>query len=102
MFDGLPLAQLVNIGPVGILTLVVLAIIFGLLIPKSTHTQRMADKDEQIKYLRATLDKREDQLSQALGHSEVAVKALEDIKQVATSEDVTVNKPRATRRKAAQ
>lgn len=46
---ALPLGSM---GATGILAVVVLLIIRGALIPKSTHDARMADKDDLIKFYR--------------------------------------------------
>lgn len=40
-------------GAIGILCVVILLILKGQLIPRSTHEDRVRDKDQQIEYLRA-------------------------------------------------
>lgn len=80
MFEGVSVAELVDWGGWGIMAL---SVILGLLIPRWTHNQRMADKDAQISYLREIVDKRESQLELALSNSDVVIKLLEDIKRAA-------------------
>lgn len=65
--SALPLG---SIGATGILALVVLLIVRGGIIPRSTHEDRMKDKDNQIDYYRTALSretKRNDELVHQLG-----------------------------------
>lgn len=81
--DGLSILAWSEVGPVGIVTIFVFLIGFGFLIPRWVHTQRMKDKDDQITYLRAIVDKRDQQLVKVLENNELAARALEEIKRVA-------------------
>ena len=80
MLEGVSIADWFNYGGFGILAM---GVGLGLFIPRWTHTQRVADKQEQIEYLRQLLDKREEQLEKALSNSDVVLKLLEDIKRAA-------------------
>lgn len=77
MLEGVSLAELIDWGGWGVMAL---SVVIGLLIPRWTHNQRMADRDAQITYLREILEKREGQLEVALSNSDVVIKLLEDIK----------------------
>jgi hypothetical protein len=66
--------------PWGLVGICVLLIIFGGLIPRWTHTQRIKDKDELIKRLTAALDHRDAQFDTLTGQWGTIVKLLEDIK----------------------
>lgn len=77
---GIGVADVMKMGPVGA---VVLAVLTGLLIPRWTHKERMNDKDAQIRYLQAALDKRDEQVGRLLDQGETSVHLLEDIKATA-------------------
>lgn len=64
----LPIAP---IGATSILCIVVLLIIKGGLIPRSTYADRMADKDKQIEYLQAALQEcqAQNKALMAVGHT---------------------------------
>lgn len=66
--------------PAGGLMLFVLLVGFGLLVPRWTYNQWTRNYEAQITYLRAIIDKREEQLADAMRGYEVVVKLLEDIK----------------------
>lgn len=72
--------NLTSLSPWGIVTLFVLLIAFGMLIPVSLHKQRMADKDKQISYLEALANKRDEQLSKLLETNELIIRLLEELK----------------------
>lgn len=63
-------------GPTGILTLIVLAVCFGFLIPRWTFNRVVRDLETQRREWRAIALK-------LMGTGEVAVKALEEIKEEA-------------------
>ena len=67
-------------GPSGLLAAFMIALITGRLITLSWHRERIADKDAQIAYLRATLDKRDEQFNRLLEGQQVTVRLLEDLK----------------------
>ena len=64
----------------GIALASMVALITGRLITISWHRERIADKDKQIEYLRATLDKRDEQFERLLEGQQLTVRLLEDIK----------------------
>lgn len=80
MFDGVGLAGLANLGPWGLVTVFVLLILFGRLIPRWTHEQRITDRDERIRYLEKMVDKRDEQFEKLLANGELVIKLLEDLK----------------------
>jgi hypothetical protein len=82
MFDGVNLTGLGDLGPVGVLTLVVLMILFGLLVPRWQHNQRIADKDKVNETLQKALDKRDEQVDKLIEGQELMARLLEDIKRV--------------------
>lgn len=69
-----------DLSAAGLLSLTVLLIVFGYLIPRWTHTQRIADKDKQIALFEKMLEKRDEQVGRLIEQNEVIVKLLEDIK----------------------
>lgn len=80
MLEGLGLAQVMEYGPTGA---VVIAVLLGWLVPRWTHTQRMADKDATIALLKETLDKRDAQVEKLIEGQETTIHLLEDIKATA-------------------
>lgn len=72
----MPIAGLQDLGPTGILAIVVLAVCFGFLIPRWTFNRVTRDLEQQRSEWRAIALK-------LLGTGEVAVKALEEIKEEA-------------------
>ena len=71
-----------NIGPWGLVSVFVMMVLLGYLIPRSFHNQRVKDRDEEIKLLRAMIDKRDAQFEQLVKQGELTVRLLEDIKAV--------------------
>lgn len=69
-----------DLTPWGIVTVMVLMIAVGYLVPRWMHNQRMKDKDLTITYLQGALDKRDDQVGTLIKQNEVIIKLLEDIK----------------------
>ncbi|WFE45293.1 hypothetical protein [Verrucosispora sp. WMMD1129] len=95
MLDA-PLAALVaQGGPVGLLSLVVVLILLGRLIPRTVHEDRIRDKTERIAYLEATLKTRDDELrvrseqvSRLLGQGDMSVQVLQSLAREAGSDAV--------------
>lgn len=77
------LAELATIGPYGLVTLFCIALGLGWVIPRWTHIQRINDYKETIIYLRATLEKRDQQFEKALENNALVVQALEGIRREA-------------------
>lgn len=69
-----------NLGPWGLVSVFVMMVLFGYLIPRSFHNQRVKDRDEEIKLLRAMIDKRDEQFNKLVEQNELTVRLLEDIK----------------------
>lgn len=70
MFEGITLANILDFGVAG---LAVFAVIFGLLIPRSSHNR-------ELETLRAEKEAWRELALQAIGHGKVAVTALETLK----------------------
>lgn len=83
MFEEITAAALKDIGATALVTLTVLMIMTGGLIPRWTHRERMGDKDRQIGYLQAALDKRDEQVEKLLENDGVAIELLKSIKREA-------------------
>ena len=62
MLDGISADLLGRLGPVGLLSLVVLLVLTGRLITRPSHEDRIRDKNEQIGYLQQTLAVRDEQV----------------------------------------
>ena len=84
MIDGVSLGQY---GPWGLVSIFVMLVFLGGLVPRWTHNQRIVDKNEVIKFLRETVEKRDEQFDTLIKQGEMTVKLLEDIK--ATSREAT-------------
>lgn len=69
-----------QVGPWGIVTIVVLCIIIGLLIPRWTHNQRIKDKNEIITLQKETIAKRDEQVDRLIEQNDLMIRLLEDIK----------------------
>lgn len=81
MFD----VVLGNYGAPALVTMFVVAICVGALIPRPTHNKIVREKDETIHYLRAALDRRDDQTKKLVEASEVTIRLLEELKRQANS-----------------
>lgn len=80
----IPTRELAEIGPWGLVTIIVLLIAFGLLIPRWIHVQRVNDLKEARDQAEARSQEWRQIALQLMGTGEVAVKALEAIKEEAT------------------
>lgn len=69
-----------TIGPWGLVTIFVLLIAFGFLIPRWTHKERIHDKEREITLLRASLAKRDEQVDRLIEQHDKTLRLLEDIK----------------------
>ena len=78
--DAVPIIGWAQIGPWGVITIMVLSIVFGLLIPRWTFNRIVRELEKQNKLLEAMLNKREEHLSIALNAGRVPVKVFEDLK----------------------
>jgi len=68
-----------------LLGLFVLAVLVGALIPRPTHNKIVREKDETIHYLRAALDRRDEQTKKLVEASEINTRLLEELKRQANS-----------------
>lgn len=66
-----------QLGPSG---LIVMVVVFGFLVPRWTVNRWLRDRDEQIAYHKAMLDKRDEQFVTLLQQGELTVRLLEEIK----------------------
>lgn len=64
----------------GLLGLTVLLILFGGLIPRWIHNQRVKDKEAENAVLRQIIAKRDEQHAKLVDNDELIIKLLEDIK----------------------
>ena len=64
----------------GLVTLVVLLVLFGALIPRWTHNQRIKDKNAEIALLQKVVDKRDEQHDKLVDKVGLVIQMLEDIK----------------------
>lgn len=88
MLDGISAELIGALGPVGLLSLAVLAVLLGRLIPRATHEERVADKDRQIERLDKALETevergrvRDEQFSELLEQSRLTVQLLQALEQ---------------------
>ncbi len=77
MIDGVPWGESTPWGLVGTC---VLAICFGLLIPRWVLNKLIAAKDKEIALLTAALAKRDEQVDKLVDSQQLTIKLLEDIK----------------------
>lgn len=77
-----PAAWWANLGPWGLVSVFVMLVMFGQLVPRWIHTQRVEDRDKEIDVLRRMIDKRDEQVNKLIEQNELMVKLLEDIKAV--------------------
>lgn len=84
MLEGISADLIAAAGPVGLLSIAVLLVFLGRLIPRSQHQERIADKDKQIERLDRALETeiergrvRDDQFAELLEHSRLSVQLLQ-------------------------
>ncbi len=80
MIEDLPVALLKDIGAGALVSLTVLLVLLGVLIPRSQHRERIADKDRQIAALQTALDKRDEQVNRLLENDNIVIELLRSIK----------------------
>lgn len=74
-----------DIGLSGLVTLGVLLVFFGGLVPRWIHNERIKDKNELIRTLQKSLDKRDEQVDKLTSQMELNIKLLEDLKELSKS-----------------
>lgn len=83
--ETFPVLGWAQIGPYGVITIIILCIVFGLLIPRWTFNRIVRELEKQNKLLEAMLNKRDEHLSIALNAGRVPVKVFEDLKSEAAT-----------------
>ena len=76
----MPVALLKDIGAGALVSLTVLLVLLGGLIPRWQHKERMADKDRQLAALQTALDKRDEQVDKLLENDNVVIELLRSLK----------------------
>jgi hypothetical protein len=79
VLDNLP-GAIESWGPTSLVSLAVLLIFLGGLIPRWMHNERIKDKDNRITYLEAALDKRDEQVDALLSGNDMIIQLLTSIK----------------------
>lgn len=69
-----------QLGPAGLVSVIVMLVVLGFLIPRWTVNRWLKDRDEQITYHKSMLDKRDEQIAKLLHQGELTVRLLEEIK----------------------
>jgi hypothetical protein len=82
IIDGVPVPT-TAVSATAFVSLIVLLVLFGYLVPRWLHNERMKDKDKQIDFLASALDKRDDQVDKLLTQGQLIVDLLDDIKEEA-------------------
>lgn len=85
MIDGVPLDR---IGLPGLLSVFVMLVFFGGLVPRWIFNRIIQDKDELIDRLTKALDKRDEQFDKLFQQGELTVKLLEDLKAASQAREV--------------
>lgn len=85
MIEGLSVEVWTRLGVGGLLTLVVVLILTGRLVPRSTVDRTDRQNEQRMAELREALDKREQQIDRMLPGYEVTVQLLRSIKSKAES-----------------
>lgn len=80
--DGVPVPS-TAISATAFVSLIVLLVLFGYLVPRWLHIERVRDKDKQIDYLTAALDRRDEQVDKLLGQGQLIIDLLDELKEEA-------------------
>lgn len=83
MLEDVSVDLLKNVGAVSLVSLTVLLVLLGGLIPRWQHKERIADKDRQIATLQAALDKRDEQVDRLLQNDNVVIELLRSLQREA-------------------
>lgn len=79
VIDGVPVPT-TAVSATALVSLIVLLVLFGFLVPRRVMNERMRDKDKQIDYLTAALDKRDGQVDTLLNQGQLILDLLDEIK----------------------
>lgn len=82
VIDGVPIPT-TAISATAFVSLIVMLVLFGYLVPRWMHNERVKDKDKQIDYLTTALDKRDDQVEKLLDQGQLVLDLLDEIKEEA-------------------
>lgn len=82
VIDGMPIPT-TAISATAFVSLIVMLVLFGYLVPRWMHNERVKDKDKQIDYLTTALDKRDDQVEKLLDQGQLVLDLLDEIKEEA-------------------
>lgn len=83
MFDDPSALLSKEYGAAALVSFFTMLIALGGLIPRWTHKERMTDKDRQISYLQAALDKRDEQLERLIDKDNLVLQLITSIKREA-------------------
>lgn len=83
--ETIPVLGWAQIGPYGVITIIILCIVFGLLIPRWTFNRIVRELEKQNELLEAMLNKREEHLGIALNAGRLPVKVFEELKSETTA-----------------
>lgn len=79
VIDGVPIPT-TALSATAFVSLIVMLVLFGYLVPRWLHNERVNDKTSQINYLQTALDKRDAQVDRLLEQGQLMLDLLEDIK----------------------
>lgn len=82
VIDGIPVPT-TAVSATAFVSLIVMLVLFGYLVPRWMHNERVKDKDKQIDYLTTALDKRDDQVEKLLDQGQLVLDLLDEIKEEA-------------------
>lgn len=72
--------MLKELSAAAIAGLAIMLVLLGGLIPRWMHKERVSDKDRQISYLQAALDKRDEQVDRLVEKDQTVIQLLEGLK----------------------
>lgn len=72
--------MLKELSAAAIAGLAIMLVLLGGLIPRWMHKERVSDKDRQISYLQAALDKRDEQVDKLVEKDQTVIQLLEGLK----------------------
>lgn len=80
MLDSIPPSIFSGVGSAALVGFIVVQVLTGALIPRWVHSERVRDKDTQITYLIAALDKRDEQVAALLENDNAIITLLESVR----------------------
>lgn len=82
VIDGVPIPT-TALSATAFVSLIVLLVLFGYLVPRWLHNERVNDKASQVSYLQTALDRRDDQVDKLLEQGELIISLLDELKEEA-------------------